>query len=140
MPGVYFGVPLSNFLGWLLVGLLILKVYQWVDRALERAGLLPVHAPLHYGWRALLGPALYLGVLLFNLGVTFFLGATSEGAEGERFLLLGVVGCFIFVPVTTLLVVGIFDPTRRATPREIEVHIEDFPDTVLGHLGGGMSR
>lgn len=132
-PGIYFNIPFANFLGWLVVGLVILRLYQWVDARLERWGLLPGLAPLHYPWRALLGPALYAGVLVFNLGVTFWLGAVSEGAERDELLLLGTVGVFIFLPVACLAVTGIFDPARRASPYEIEAHITDFPDSVLGH-------
>lgn len=140
VPGVYFGVPITNFLGWLLVGLVILKLYQLVDRLLEGTRALPLLAPLHYGWRALLGPALYLGVLLFNLAVTFYVSSVSEGALREELLLLGVVGTFIFLPVMVLIGAGLLDPSRRATPHEIEEHIDDFPDSMLGHLGGGLSR
>ena len=83
--GVYFGVPLSNFAGWLVVGMvglggytLAAYIYGW-DRTGPRAipGRLPA-AP--HGARAPLpqkpmgGIALYYAVLAFNLAVTAWIG------------------------------------------------------------------
>lgn len=87
-PGVYFGVPLVNFAGWFVVGLIAMTGY----RLLDRSGTLPAfpHAiPVN---EVLLGCGLYYGVLLFNLVMTFWIG--------ER--LLGLVGCLLYVPVTAL--------------------------------------
>lgn len=59
--GVYFGVPLSNFLGWFVVGTV------GVGGFLALAGV-PRRGP---PWP---GVALYYGVLAFNLAVTAYLG------------------------------------------------------------------
>jgi uncharacterized membrane protein len=64
--GVYFGVPLSNFAGWALVGWIIVGGYAWVtrgDAGSRSSGRSP--GP---------GVALYYGVLLFNLSVTSWIG------------------------------------------------------------------
>jgi putative membrane protein len=55
--GVYFGVPLSNFLGWAIVGWVIVGGYVAIGRggATGRPGL---------------GIGLYYGILAFNLAVT----------------------------------------------------------------------
>jgi uncharacterized membrane protein len=60
--GLYFGVPLSNFFGWMLVGWVTVGGYLW---AVGR------HDPR----RARLGPgiALYYAVLLFNLTLTVWI-------------------------------------------------------------------
>ncbi len=63
-PGMYFGVPLSNFGGWVLVGVVGVGGYLWVTG--------PVGAP--EARRLLPGIALYYGVLGFNLAVTGWLG------------------------------------------------------------------
>lgn len=44
-------------------------------------------------WELLLGIGLYYGVLAFNLSVTFWIGE----------VLMGIVGCFIFFPLTAVL-------------------------------------
>ena len=76
--GVYFGVPLSNFLGWFLVGLAIIYCFQKLDRKMgwssECAG------------NALMGPAFYFINMIFILSVTFYIGK----------YLIGIISLFIF--------------------------------------------
>ena len=88
-PGVYFGVPLANFAGWFVVGLLAMTGYRLLDR---HSGAFP---PLPHAVAArdvLPGCGLYYLVLLFNLTVTFWIGEW----------VLGLAGCLLYVPVTAL--------------------------------------
>ena len=86
--GVYFGIPLMNFIGWAVVGLISLSVYFLVDRRLP-----PWSRMTSVTRHVLLGCALYYAVLVFNLSVTFWIGEP----------LLGLVGIMMYVPVTILL-------------------------------------
>jgi uncharacterized membrane protein len=70
-PGVYFGVPLSNFAGWWLVGLVGVGGYLAV------AG--PAGAPIARLWP---GVALYYAVLGFNLTMTAWIGEWVLFATG----------------------------------------------------------
>ncbi len=88
-PGVYFGVPLANFGGWFVVGLMAMTGYRVLDRW---GGLLPAFPHAIAAREVLLGCGLYYGVLLFNLALTFWIGEW----------LLGLVGCLLYVPVTAL--------------------------------------
>jgi putative membrane protein len=90
--GVYFGVPLSNFAGWFLVALIMIRFLQ----------VLIAHFPASPWWnlgrrpiscQPLLGPALYLGILGFNLFMTFWIGEYT----------LGWVGTFLYLPFFTWL-------------------------------------
>jgi uncharacterized membrane protein len=92
-PGAYFGVTLINFGGWFLVAMVLIRVLQF----------LIIRAPSRRFWdwgrlsfpsQPLLGPAFYLGILGFNLAMTFMIGETC----------LGWVGIFIYVPFLALLV------------------------------------
>ncbi len=88
-PGIYFGVPLTNFLGWGVVGLAIIALFQKVDRYL------PEDASTARGVRPiLLGAMLYYLILVFNLSMTF--------AIGEH--LLGMVGLMLYLPITWMVV------------------------------------
>jgi putative membrane protein len=87
-PGVYFGIPLMNFVGWAVVGLVALSIYFVIDRRLP-----PPPADTTVTRYLLLGCALYYGVLLFNLTITFWIGEP----------LLGLVGVMMYLPVTLLL-------------------------------------
>ena len=87
-PGVHFGVPIANYLGWAVVGLVALGVFQRIDRRLPDATNAPtITRPL------LLGCVLYYGVLAFNLAVTFWINEP----------VIGTTGLFMYLPITTFL-------------------------------------
>jgi uncharacterized membrane protein len=88
--GIYFGVPLSNFAGWAVVGFLSLLGYRWMERGRNATDPIPCEV---VKWELLLGIGLYYGILAFNLGVTFWIGE----------MLMGIVGCFIYLPLTAVL-------------------------------------
>ena len=87
-PGVHFGVPMANYLGWAVVGLVALGVFQWIDRCLPDATNAPtITRPL------LLGCVLYYGVLAFNLAVAFWINEP----------VIGTTGLFMYLPITAFL-------------------------------------
>ncbi len=83
-------MPLANFAGWALVGFLSLFGYRCLERGRNASDPIPREV---VKWELLLGIGLYYGVLAFNLGVTFWIGE----------VLMGIVGCFIFFPLTAVL-------------------------------------
>ncbi|AEB09003.1 carotenoid biosynthesis protein [Desulfobacca acetoxidans] len=101
--GIYFGIPLSNFVGWFVVGLVMVAVLQRLS-----------HWSVPFPWLSwgqsrstndgYLGAGLYLGILLFNLILTFYIGET----------LLGLVGLFIYLPFTTLAILVRCHPGFKA--------------------------
>ena len=92
--GFYFGIPMSNFAGWLLVGAVLTAALQALDRMpfLDSKSSLPAN---RLSWMRLLGPALYFSVLMFNIAVTFSIGE----------MLLGLVDLLLF---SALLVPMVF--------------------------------
>ena len=88
-PGIYFGVPIENFIGWAVVGLIALSGYEIVDRKLPRLTD-TARTDLDVTKKILLGCGLYYGVLAFNVALTFWIGEP----------LLGVTGLFIYLPIT----------------------------------------
>jgi uncharacterized membrane protein len=90
-PGIYFGIPLSNFAGWLLVGMVMIALLQRLDLWSRQANR-PAWGQRRFAGAAYLGSGLYVGVLLFNLSLTFYIGET----------LLGLVGVFIYLPLAAL--------------------------------------
>lgn len=113
-PGLFFGVPVANFAGWIVVGALGAGGYLFWARWLERcAGNVPVE-PGHtgrgtgggdrYGRRFRPGIALYYAVLAFNLAVA--------GWIGEWLLVIVGVGVHA-VTITILWSVGLRPATRR---------------------------
>jgi putative membrane protein len=88
-PGMHFGVPIANYVGWAVVGFVSLLLYTPLDRRLSAP--IPRHRPSTTAV-LLLGCGLYYGVLIFNLAVTFWIG--------EPFL--GTAGLLLYLPVTIL--------------------------------------
>jgi uncharacterized membrane protein len=120
--GTYFGIPLSNFAGWLFVGVVMVGALQWLDR-------LSSLEPQKISWCSkiplmnLSGPLLYLSVLAFNLIVTFSIGET----------LLGMVGCLaVLYPLLLVLFITIYKH-ENLTSNLVERHVSEFPlsDAVL---------
>jgi putative membrane protein len=120
--GVYFGVPLANFLGWAIVGLGLITLHRILDgvyRARPRRAWGTAWVP----YRGLLGPLLYIGVFGFNVAVTFMIGEHT----------LGVVGLFLLGPLVILAWTQIRRPSNQATLDDLAVHCEDFPTSPLRH-------
>lgn len=123
--GIYFGVPLANFLGWGVVGAVLIFCYRRLDGTFQR------HPEKHPGWgirwvpmRGLLGPLLYLGVYGFNVYMTFYI----------KEYLLGAVDLFLILPLCILAIIQVNRPANRATATDLETHLRDFPHSPLAFL------
>ena len=111
--GPYFGVPLSNFVGWALVGWAITGAFLLLERALLRHWLGPWRG---YDGDAALGIALFAGVLAFNLTITFAIGEVG----------MALVGC--------LWSVGMLWPAL-ARVKQIVRATSAWPDQLAGEAG-----
>ena len=118
--GVYFGVPLSNFLGWFVVGFSMILVLQKIDWYLRKKGVSDLIG-YKYPWRFLIGPALYIGVLVFNLSVTFFI----------REHMLGWAGIFIVVlPAFLMYSIVRGRISQESAETAVAEHYRDFPQAM----------
>lgn len=73
--GIYFGVPLSNFAGWLLVGFIILAGWQILEKFIWSQIKLPTWGAKRFALQGLLGPLFYLGIVSFMLVIQVWIGA-----------------------------------------------------------------
>ncbi len=122
--GIHFGVPLSNYAGWLVVSFVLVFALQRIDACVAK-GVERPSGIVNLPFRSLLGPALYLSVIIFNLTVTICLGEN----------LMALCGIFIFtLPV---FIVGVFQARRvnRYSRGELAEHVRDYPYSPVG--GGG---
>lgn len=118
-PGIHFGVPLSNYAGWLLTSLVLVAAFQVIDaRRLhdQPKGIFPLP------FRSLLGPVLYLSVLLFNWGVTLWIG--------ER--LMAMTGIFMYTLPLALVAILALRRLNRYTKDELGEHLRDYPWSPAG--------
>ncbi len=116
--GAYFGVPLSNFIGWAVVGYLMVWAFQVIDRGLGRSFTMGRD---RYGrgvpWRFAIGPALYVSVVLFNMAVTFHIGQDN----------IVLADAFIMAPLAALFLLVTRLQIKNASEAAIKRHLEDFP-------------
>ena len=106
-PSLHFGVPVANYVGWAVVGVIALLIYFRLDRRLPD----PEHRSNgSVTSNILMGCGLYYSVLLFNLTVTFWID--------ER--LIGMNDILIYIPLTALLLLRLLGklpaPATRRPP------------------------
>jgi putative membrane protein len=119
--GVHYGVPLSNYLGWWMVGFLMILALQVIDRIVGRnIEHLPGVANLPF--RSLIGPTLYVSVLVFNLAMTFLIGERQ----------MALTGIFTYILPVAIVVVLSIRRTNRYSKDEMADHMRDFPLSVAG--------
>ncbi|MBI4211182.1 MAG: carotenoid biosynthesis protein [Deltaproteobacteria bacterium] len=83
-PGIYFGVPLTNFAGWFLVAFAVIGVNELVWSFLR--GRAQHAAPLPERTLNWLYPAFYLGIALFNIAISFWIGEWELGLASSGIL------------------------------------------------------
>lgn len=116
-PGAYFGVPISNYLGWFFVAALAIAIFQMLDARLNRGRRKPRGVRPAWPARALLGPMLYCGIVGFGVTLLFRIGETE----------IGWASLFIYLP---FLATALHTLTRResyGTRDAILRHLADFP-------------
>jgi len=96
-PGYYFGIPLANFAGWLLVSVILIRLLQFLLARLPPGGFWD-WGQRRFPGQALLGPGLYFGILAFNLAMTLWIGEPT----------LFLAGVFIYLPFLTWLVLKVW--------------------------------
>ena len=116
--GLHFGVPVSNYAGWLLTSFVLVAVFQRIDR--KRDDTVP-RGVFAMPFRALLGPVLYLSVLIFNWIVTVWIGE----------YLIALTGLLIFtLPIVMVTILAIFR-VNRYRDEELRAHVRDYPWSPL---------
>ena len=119
--GLHFGVPLSNYGGWLLTSFCLLAAFQLIDaRRLDDAPKGVFTLP----FRSLLGPILYLSILIFNTAVMLVIG--------ERFMALCAILMFT-LPILIVLILAL-RRTNRYSKDELGGHLRDYPWSPAGSV------
>ena len=113
--GYHFGVPLSNYLGWWLVSALMIFALQRL--ASRPTGPEPPVGVKMVPCKALIGPLLYLSVIVFNLTMAVVIGEMT----------IAVNGLFvIFLPLVFSLI-GIVRRINRYRKDELAEFLRDYP-------------
>ena len=112
--GIHFGVPLSNYAGWLLTSLALVAAFQLIDRCRDQDR---PRGVCNLPFRPLLGPILYLSVLVFNIGVAWVIG--------ER--LMPLTAIFIYVLPVVMVTIQVCRRVNRYSKEELGEHLRDYP-------------
>jgi len=116
--GLHFGVPVSNYAGWLLTSFVLVAAFQRIDRKRDDTAPRGVFA---MPFRSLLGPVLYLSVLIFNWIVTVWIGE----------YLIALTGLLIFtLPIVMVTVLAVLR-VNRYRDEELRAHVQDYPWSPL---------
>ena len=115
-PGVHFGVTFANYCGWFVVAAVTIFVNQRIDRALmareHREG-----RPLRLAYlpcKGLFAPCFWAGIVLFQLGVTYWVAYSGQpGLDSARVQLQAVTGTYILAPILVLAAVQLVKPANR---------------------------
>lgn len=116
-PGPHFGVPISNYLGWYFVAAVTIPIFIFLAHWLSRGGRKPTGALTWFPSRALMGPALYAGIVLFGITMLFVIDAYE----------IAWASIFIYLPFTTMVVHVLTRRDSYGSRDDIERHLADFP-------------
>jgi uncharacterized membrane protein len=116
-PGPHFGVPISNYLGWYFVATITIAIFVLLDAAINRGTEKPLGTVPTLPSRALLGPALYAGIVLFGITMLFHIGANG----------IAWASVFVFVPFATLALLILTRADYYGDAAAVECHLADFP-------------
>lgn len=116
-PGPHFGVPISNYVGWFFVAAVSVRIFQWLEGRLRRPGVKPLGVMPGIPSRALLGPALYGGIVVFAITMLFRIGAQQ----------IAWASVFIFVPFAAMVIHIVTRPDSYGNDEAIERHLAEFP-------------
>ncbi len=119
--GLHFGVPISNYAGWLLTSFLLVATFQQIDRRRDEKIPKGVFA---MPFRSLLGPVLYLSVLIFNWVITLWIGEH----------LIALTGVLIFTLPIVMVTVQAVLRVNRYRKEELQEHLEDYPWSPLNNV------
>lgn len=116
-PGPHFGVPISNYVGWYFVAAVTVAIFQFLDARLNRGKQRPAGVLPEFPSKALLGPALYTGIVCFGIAMLFRIGAAG----------IGWASVFIFGPFAALIVNTMARADSYGNHAALMRHLEDFP-------------
>jgi len=125
-PGAFFGVPISNYLGWYLVAAISVAIFQALDFRLNHGPRKPFGVLPALPSRALLGPALYVGIVTFGIAMLFIVHAPT----------IAWASLFIFLPFLAMTLHMLTRSEHYGDADALARHLADFPfNREAMHLG-----
>jgi uncharacterized membrane protein len=115
-PGIHFGVTFANYCGWFVVAVVTILVNQGLDRwlaARERRLRRETRLP-HLPCLGLFAPCFWAGIVLFQLGVTYWVAFSGQaGLDAAQVHLQAVTGTYVLAPILVLAAIQVVKPANR---------------------------
>jgi uncharacterized membrane protein len=127
-PGPHFGVPISNYLGWFFVAAITVAMFQLLDGWLNRGVDHPAGALPTFPSRALLGPMLYAGIVVFGIAMLFTIGARD----------IAWASVFIYLPFAVLILHIATRAESYGDDAAVARHLADFPHDKQAFTAGAV--
>jgi len=119
--GIHFGVPLSNYAGWFLTSICLVGAFQLIDARQLAA---PPRGVCNIPFHTLLAPLLYLSILIFNIGMAFWIK--------EPFM--GLSSILIYVLPVVMAAILALQRVNRYSTGELAEHLRDYPWSAAKEL------
>ncbi len=129
-PGVHFGVTFANYGGWFIVAATTIFLNQRLDAwlAAREQGLDPKGRPARWRFQGLFAPCFWAGIVLFQLGVTWWVALSGQpGLDAARVKLQAVTGSYILAPILVLAAMQIAKPSNRVQSEGIAIPEAGLP-------------
>jgi uncharacterized membrane protein len=129
-PGIHFGVTFANYCGWFVVAATTIFINQRIDlrltaREQHRKPVAGFASPPCLG---LFAPCFWAGIVLFQLGVTYWVAFSGQpGLDGERVQLQAVTGTYILAPILVLAAMQLVKPANRVLCDDLQDWQWEFP-------------
>lgn len=111
-PGIHFGITFANYCGWFVVAATTIFINQRIDRYLakpDKPGAIPC--------LGLFAPCFWAGIVLFQLGVTYWVAFSGQpGLDAARVRLQAVAGTYVLAPILVLAAMQLVKPSNRVQP------------------------
>ncbi len=113
-PGVHFGVTFANYCGWFIVAFTTLVTNRFLDHWLTQREYSRLPACRIPGM-ALFAPLFWIGIVGFQLGITWLIALEQpQGLDAGKTLLQAVTGSYLIAPIVVLAWIQTVKPANRA--------------------------
>lgn len=111
-PGIHFGITFANYCGWFVVAATTIFINQRIDRYLAKPD-----KPGDIPCLGLFAPCFWAGIVLFQLGVTYWVAFSGQpGLDAARAQLQAVAGTYVLAPILVLAAMQLVKPSNRVQP------------------------
>ena len=120
--GYHFGVPLSNYIGWFFVSLVMIFILQRLTVSISGQDRRPPAGVGSFPGSSLVPLGLYVSVIIFNIAIAVSINEIT----------IALAGLFsVLLPATILFLLAI-KRINRHTRDELAEHLTDFPWSAAG--------